>query len=209
MHLLAATPGAVEDGKDPVDLGQTPADVIFVSAADTELAALSEARGELAEPPSLRLANLSNLQHPMSVDLHLDQCATKSRLVIARVLGGVGYWKYGAEQFAARLHEAGVPLTLGTDMANPFIAPGRSMAREAVLHHAAGIPAWDILRMATSNAARTLGIADRTGALAVGQEADIVFLSADPATDLNALIQVRAVLSDGALHDPETLLADQ
>ncbi|MBC7181790.1 MAG: cobaltochelatase subunit CobN, partial [Roseovarius sp.] len=42
----------------------------------------------------------------------LDQCATKSRLVIARVLGGVGYWKYGAEQFAARLHEAGVPLAL-------------------------------------------------------------------------------------------------
>ncbi|MBQ0752224.1 MAG: cobaltochelatase subunit CobN [Roseovarius sp.] len=112
MHLLAATPGAVEDGKDPVDLGQTPADVIFVSAADTELAALSEARGELAEPPSLRLANLSHLQHPMSVDLHLDQCATKSRLVIARILGGVGYWKYGAEQFAARLHEAGVPLAL-------------------------------------------------------------------------------------------------
>jgi cobaltochelatase CobN len=112
MHLLAATPGAIEDGKEPVDLGQTPADVIFVSAADTELAALSEARGELAEPPGLRLANLSHLQHPMSVDLHLDQCATKSRLVIARVLGGVGYWKYGAEQFAARLHEAGVPLAL-------------------------------------------------------------------------------------------------
>jgi cobaltochelatase CobN len=112
MHLLAATPGTVEDGKDPVDLGQTPANVVFVSAADTELAALSEARGEMAEPPSLRLANLSHLQHPMSVDLHLDQCATKSRLVIARVLGGVGYWKYGAEQFAARLHEAGVPLAL-------------------------------------------------------------------------------------------------
>jgi cobaltochelatase CobN len=93
MHLLAATPGAIEDGKEPVDLGQTPADVVFVSAADTELAALSEARGEMAEAPSLRLANLSHLQHPMSVDLHLDHCATKSRLVIARVLGGVGYWK--------------------------------------------------------------------------------------------------------------------
>ncbi|WP_421999540.1 cobaltochelatase subunit CobN [Roseovarius mucosus] len=112
MHLLAATPGAIEDGKEPVDLGQTPADVVFVSAADTELAALSEARGEMADPPSLRLANLSHLQHPMSVDLHLDHCATKSRLVIARVLGGVGYWKYGAEQYAARLHEARVPLAL-------------------------------------------------------------------------------------------------
>ena len=112
MHLLAATPGTIDDGKDPVDLGQTPADVVFVSAADTELALLSEARGDMADAPSLRLANLTHLQHPMSVDLHLDTCATRSRLVIARVLGGIGYWRYGVEQFAARLAEAGVPLAL-------------------------------------------------------------------------------------------------
>lgn len=112
MHLLAATPGQIDDGQEPVDPGQTPADVVFVSAADTELAALSGARAEMETPPTLRLANLTHLQHPMSVDLHLDNCATKSRLVIARVLGGVGYWKYGAEQYAARLHEAGVPLAL-------------------------------------------------------------------------------------------------
>ena len=109
MHLLAATPGNIDDGKEPVDLGQTPADVVVISAADTELAALSGARGEMDAPPALRLASLMNLQHPMSVDLHLDQCATRSRLVIARVLGGAGYWKYGLEQYAARLHEAGVP----------------------------------------------------------------------------------------------------
>ncbi len=112
MHLLAATPGRVDDGKDPVDLGQTPADIVVVSAADTELAALSEARAELETPPTLRLANITQLGHPMSVDLHLDTCGTKSRLVIARVLGGTGYWKYGCEQYAARCHEAGVPLAL-------------------------------------------------------------------------------------------------
>jgi cobaltochelatase CobN len=112
MHLLAATPGAIDDGKEPVDLGQTPADVVVISAADTELAALSAARGEMAEPPTLRLASMMHLIHPMSVDLHLDTCATKSRLVIARCLGGVGYWKYGVEQYAARLRTAGVPLAL-------------------------------------------------------------------------------------------------
>ncbi|MDA8747279.1 cobaltochelatase subunit CobN [Litoreibacter sp.] len=109
MHLLAATPGAIDDGTEPVDLGQTPADVVFISAADTELAALSQARGEMSEPPSLRLANLTHLQHPMSVDLHIEACATKSRIVIARCLGGSGYWKYGLVQYAAHLHEAGVP----------------------------------------------------------------------------------------------------
>ncbi|QIE46921.1 cobaltochelatase subunit CobN [Pseudohalocynthiibacter aestuariivivens] len=112
MHLLAATPGAIDDGKEPVDLGQTPADLVVISAADTELAALSTARAEMDAAPSLRLANLTYLQHPMSVDLHIDDCAAKSRLVIARVLGGTGYWRYGTEQYAARLREAGVPLAL-------------------------------------------------------------------------------------------------
>lgn len=112
MHLLAATPGQIDDGKDAVDLGQTPADVVFISAADTELAALSEARAEMDTPPSLRLANLTHLNHPMSVDLHIDECARGSRLVIARVLGGTGYWRYGAEQYAAHMAEAGVPLAL-------------------------------------------------------------------------------------------------
>lgn len=109
MHLLAATPGAIDDGSEPVDLGQTPADLVFISAADTELAALSEARADLGDAVgSLRLANLTHLQHPMSADLHLDNCATKSRLVIARVLGGKGYWKYGLEQYAIRLGQAGM-----------------------------------------------------------------------------------------------------
>ena len=112
MHLLAATPGSIDDGLEPVDPGQTPADVVVISAADTELAALSAARGEMDAPPSLRLTSLLYLRHPMSVDMHLDACATRSKLVIARVLGGVGYWKYGAEQYAARCVEAGVKLAL-------------------------------------------------------------------------------------------------
>jgi cobaltochelatase CobN len=109
MHLLAAQPGSIEDGAEPVDLGQTPAEVVFISAADTELAALSDARSEMTDAPGLRLANLTHLQHPMSVDLHLENCATKSKLVIARVLGGAGYWKYGLEQYAIELAHAGVP----------------------------------------------------------------------------------------------------
>ncbi|WP_424941062.1 cobaltochelatase subunit CobN [Aliiroseovarius sp. S253] len=112
MHLLAATPGSIDDGKEPVDLGQTPSDLVFISAADTELAGLAQARAEMDDAPGLRLANMMHLAHPMSVDLHIDNCATKSRLVVARVLGGIGYWKYGAEQYAAHLRDAGVPLAL-------------------------------------------------------------------------------------------------
>jgi len=121
MHLLAATPGSIDNGQEPVDLGQTPADIVFISAADTELAALSLARADMATPPTVRLANLTHLQHPMSVDMHIDNCAAKSKIVIARVLGGAGYWKYGFEQYAARLHAAGVPFAAlpGDDKPDP------------------------------------------------------------------------------------------
>ncbi len=110
MHLLAAQPGNIDDGAEPVDLGQTPADVVIITAADTELAALSQARADLGDQaPTLRLASLIHLQHPMSVDLHIENCASKSRLVIARVLGGASYWKYGLQQYAIDLAAAGVP----------------------------------------------------------------------------------------------------
>ena len=121
MHLLAASANAIPDGTEPVDPGQTPAEVVFISAADTELAALSEARAAMDTAPSLRLLNLMNLTHPVSVDMHLDACATRSRLVIARVLGGMGYWNYGVTQYAARLRESGVKLALlpGDDKDDP------------------------------------------------------------------------------------------
>lgn len=103
------------------------------------------------------------------------------------------------------LYEAGVPMTLGTDMANPFTAPGVSLSREMELHRQAGIPAWAVLRMATSDAARILGMDHRTGRIAPGYEADAVFLEADPRRDMAAMRQVAAVLNDGELLDPEAL----
>ncbi|MEO8531352.1 MAG: cobaltochelatase subunit CobN, partial [Deltaproteobacteria bacterium] len=44
-----------------------------------------------------------------------------SKLVVARVLGGMGYWRHGVEQYAARLAELGVPLALlpGDDKPDP------------------------------------------------------------------------------------------
>lgn len=111
MHLLQAQAGEITDGSEPVDLGQTPADVIVITAADTELAGLSAANSEISDGPvSLRLANLGNLSHPFTVDKYLDDTVTKSRLVIVRILGGQAYWPYGLEQFAIRLGQAGVPL---------------------------------------------------------------------------------------------------
>ncbi|MCL5775625.1 cobaltochelatase subunit CobN [Limibaculum sp. FT325] len=130
MHLLLAQPGQA-DPSEAVDLGQSPAEVIVISAADTELAALAEARAELGpDAPGLRLASLLHLAHPMSVDLYLDRTATRARLVIARVLGGESYWTYGIEQFTARLAEAGVAFAAlpGDDKPDPGLSRISSVA---------------------------------------------------------------------------------
>ena len=132
MHLLLAQPGATVDGGEAVDLGQSPAELVVVSAADSELAALAEARGAMADPPGLRLASLMHLAHPMSVDLYLERTATKARLVVARVLGGEGYWGYGLEQFAARLGAAGAAFAAlpGDDRSDEALWRASSVARE-------------------------------------------------------------------------------
>ena len=110
MHLLQAQQGEIADGTEPVDPGQSPADLVVISANDAELAALAEARARLGDAaPSLRLARLDWLRHPYSVDLHVERTLTRSRLVVARILGGEAYWPYAVEQCAAHLRPAGVP----------------------------------------------------------------------------------------------------
>lgn len=109
MHLLAATPGVVYDGSEAVDLGQTPGDIVFLSAADTELAALATAQARAgADAPSLRLANFLQLRHHMSVDLYVENMVSSARLVIVRLLGGTSYWPYGIEQIAVTCRRRGI-----------------------------------------------------------------------------------------------------
>lgn len=111
MHLLGAENGIVSDGSEPIDPNQSPADIVFISAADTEIACLSLANGAQGHSSEfLRLAQLTWLAHPFSVDLYIEKTAQHSRMVIIRALGGISYWQYCLEQFAARLRESGTHL---------------------------------------------------------------------------------------------------
>ena len=111
MHLLAATPGRATTADEPIDLRQSPGDIVVLSAADTDLACLAAAhaavRDRSSPAPSLRLANLMQLTHNLSVDLHVDAVIAEARLVIVRLIGGVGYWPYGIEQIAAAARSRG------------------------------------------------------------------------------------------------------
>lgn len=108
MHLLASEARLIDDGGQAVDLEQTPAPLVFLSAADGELNLLAQAHASLnGQGPDLRLANLLRLSHPMSVDLYAESVLSKARLVVVRLLGGKAYWPYGVDELAS-LAQAGV-----------------------------------------------------------------------------------------------------
>ena len=134
MHLLAAQPGAIEDGADAVDLGQSPGDIVLLSAADTELACFAQAQAGLKDgAPTLRLANLMQLGHNHSVDRYAEQVICGARLVIARLLGGESYWPYGVERLTAVCEARGIPIAWlpGDDKPDAGLATRTTLAPEA------------------------------------------------------------------------------
>jgi hypothetical protein len=105
-----------------------------------------------------------------------------------------------------RLHRAGAELRLGTDVQQPFVVPGAALHDEMRLFVRAGIPARDVLRMATRDAARALGLPEH-GVVRRGAPADLMICAADPSTDVEAVGTLRAVVRDGKLFDVAALRA--
>ncbi len=134
MHLLQAKAGTIADGSEAVDLGQTPGDMVVLSAADTELANLAKARAAFADDfPSLRLANVMQLGHNLSVDLYLETVISKARLVVVRLLGGTGYWPYGVEQLCAVCAQREILLALlpGDDQPDAELSARSTLSQDA------------------------------------------------------------------------------
>lgn len=108
--------------------------------------------------------------------------------------------------FAKLLHDAGVPLTAGTDMGNPWTVPGESFHRELELLVAAGIPPLEVLRIATRNGARSLGIEGLVGTIARGKVADLVLLDADPLAAIGNTRRIDLVIQAGRVLRPAAFL---
>ncbi len=136
MHLLATEPGIIADGSAAVDLAQTPGDIVVLASADTEIALLAAAqksrRATDPEAPSLRLAPILRLGHNLSVDLYME-VAAKAKLVVARLLGGSGYWPYGIERLVETCRANDIPLALlpGDDKPDPELAERSTLPPEA------------------------------------------------------------------------------
>ena len=134
MHLLKAQTATPEDAGAAIDLGQTPGDIVVLSAADTELACLAAAQARRPPgAPSLRLANLLQLGHPLSVDQYVEQVVGRARLVVLRLLGGRSYWPYGLEQVVAACRAHAIPLAVlpGDDQPDPELHAWSTLPAEA------------------------------------------------------------------------------
>jgi cobaltochelatase CobN len=102
MHVIFRESHGLAEAGSPQDLGQEPADLVVLSFSDSDLGAFARGWREGREGlPSLRLANIAALAHPLSVDTYCEKTLVGAKAILVRLLGGLDYWPYGIEQLRA------------------------------------------------------------------------------------------------------------
>ena len=113
MHGSFRESYAIDETGQPFDLGQTPAELIVLSFSDSDLGAFAagwhRAKGTL---PTLRLANLVALRHPMSIDMYIERTLAGAKGILIRLIGGESYWPYGLQQVCEFARSTGVALAV-------------------------------------------------------------------------------------------------
>ena len=99
-----------------------------------------------------------------------------------------------------RVYAAGATIVVGTDAGNPLEFHGPSIFSELEAMQAAGLPAADVVVMATQNGARAMGRSKDFGTLEAGKLADLLILSEDPQKDVRAFRSVTHVMRGGKLR---------
>ncbi|TXR53643.1 cobaltochelatase subunit CobN [Reinekea thalattae] len=144
MHLTASQPGGFNDDEGIVDLQQSPADIILLSSADSQIASLAAAAEQCAESvPSIRLGNWMQLRKPAALDLYLDKTLSHAKLVVVALLGGESYWPYGVEQlqqWAQQDNNRQLIFVPGDDAADEALFSASSVSREQAVR------VWQYLR---------------------------------------------------------------
>jgi imidazolonepropionase-like amidohydrolase len=106
-----------------------------------------------------------------------------------------------------RLWARGVTVALGTDAGNIGTLHGPSVFREARLMVEAGLTPAQVLRSATVNGARALGLEAELGDVAEGKKADLVLLDGDPLQSVDNWSRAHRVIRGGRVFDPAELMA--
>jgi imidazolonepropionase-like amidohydrolase len=98
------------------------------------------------------------------------------------------------------LHDAGVTIIPGTDN-----LAGYMLHHELELYVRAGIPAAEVLRMATLTPALVMGANKDRGVIAAGKLADMILVDGDPTQDIRDINKVKTVIKGGKVYDPAAI----
>lgn len=128
----------------------------------------------------------------LSLSLPPNEERTPQQLQAAQDL-----WRMWSGEVLA-MWRARVNMLAGTDFSGVH-APGGSLQAELVLLQQAGIPAADVLRMATLNPARYLAATDSMGSVNAGKVADLVVLRRNPLEDMARVGEIEMVMTRGVL----------
>ena len=116
MHIVFRESHGLEETETPTDLGQSPADLVVLSFSDSDLGAFAagwhRGGGPEGRMPTMRLANLTALKHPLSVDTYVEQTIQGAKGILIRLIGGVPYWSYGLQQVLALAQAKGIALAV-------------------------------------------------------------------------------------------------
>jgi imidazolonepropionase-like amidohydrolase len=127
-------------------------------------------------------------------------------LAASEAIARYGGWNAGTDPEPAALQQkraafkeamaAGVRIAVGSDVG---VFPHGRSARELELMAAYGMAPLDVLRAATSVAARVLHLDSRLGRVADRFEADLVAVAGDPTSDIGSVARVLFVMQGGSI----------
>jgi imidazolonepropionase-like amidohydrolase len=105
-------------------------------------------------------------------------------------------------EMVKKLYDCGVQLVAGTDAMAGF-----ALHRELELYAQYGIPNADVLKIATIDSARIVGVDDRMGSVEEGKVADLVLLQGNPLDDISAVRRASWVFKGETAYRPDELYA--
>jgi imidazolonepropionase-like amidohydrolase len=104
-----------------------------------------------------------------------------------------------------KLSDNKVALLLSPDE-SAFNAPGYALVEEMKLYKKAGLSNYDILQIATINAATFFGEQNEWGSIAKGKKANLVLLDKNPLDNIEHVKAVAATILCGRIYKPAVLL---
>jgi cobaltochelatase CobN len=114
MHRISATAGGWNpQAEGVIFIEQTPAPIIFLTAADTDIQTLAASTSQLPVGfPALRVVNLLQLQQQLTIDTYAENILASAQIIILRLLGGRSYWSYGLEVVRETVQQTGAALVV-------------------------------------------------------------------------------------------------